>query len=145
MRIEGKYIINTVEELAMIGCIAVEGNGLIIGKKHSEGGIKFYLPYDSSGSEFILSGEMEGGEYVTGLSSMHTHMDQLEAINSYQIDSGYITEEEFKSIKELPIYDLSKTNKVLVFAHKPICIINHCATKKYIKELVALDKASENL
>lgn len=145
MRLERGYLINTVEELAFMGCIAVEGYGLILGKKHSEGGIKYYLPYNASGNEFILTGEMEGGEYVTSLHSMRAHIDKLKTINSYQTDSGYITEQEYDNIQGLPIYDLGNTNKVLVFDHRPICIINHNATKRYIKELVELDKPSKDL
>ena len=132
----------TAEEIAEHGCIIVEDNGLILGNTHSEGGIYFFIPEDEDGKMLIRAGEIEGGEYITSRYTDYLHMEKVKEFNSYTVDSGYIVREDYVNIKGLPIYDLRNTDKVLVF-NRRISIINHCATKKFINELVELDKSSK--
>ena len=131
----------TAEEIAEHGCIIVEDNGLILGNTHSEGGIYFFIPEDEDGKMLIRAGEIEGGEYITSRYTDNLHMEKVKEFNSYTVDSGYIVREDYVNIKGLTIYDLN-TDKVLVF-NRRISIINHCATKKFINELVELDKSSK--
>lgn len=142
MKIKDGYWMATAEEIAEHGCIIVEDNGLILGNTHSEGGIYFFIPEDEDGKMLIRAGEIEGGEYITSRYTDYLHMEKVKEFNSYTVDSGYIVREDYVNIKGLPIYDLRNTDKVLVF-NRRISIINHCATKKFINELVELDKSSK--
>lgn len=142
MEIKNSYWVATAEEIAKHGCIIVEDNGLILGNAHSEGGIYFFIPEDEDGKTLIRAGEIEGGEYITSRYTDYLHMEKVKEFNSYTIDSGYIAREDYANIKGLPIYDLRNTDKVLVF-NRRVSIINHCATKKFINELLELDKLSK--
>lgn len=142
MKIKNGYWVETAEEIAKHGCVIVEDNGLILGNTHSEGGIYFFIPEDEDGEILICAGEIEGGEYITSRYTDYLHMEKVKEFNSYTTDAGYIAKEDYADIKGLPIYDLRNTDKVLVF-NRRISIINHCATKKFINELVELDKSSK--
>lgn len=142
MKIKNGYWVETAEEIAKHGCVIVEDNGLILGNTHSEGGIYFFIPEDEDGEILICAGEIEGGEYITSRYTDYLHMEKVKEFNSYTTDAGYIAKGDYADIKGLPIYDLRNTDKVLVF-NRRISIINHCATKKFINELVELDKLSK--
>lgn len=142
MKIKNGNWVATAEEIAEHGCVIVEDNGLILGNTHSEGGIYFFIPEDEDGKMLIRAGEIEGGEYITSRYTDYLHMEKVKEFNSYTTDAGYIAKEDYADIKGLPIYDLRNTDKVLVF-NRRISIINHCATKRFINELVELDKSSK--
>lgn len=144
MRCTKDGIVVSVEEIAEYAVI-VETAGLVLGNKHSEGGIHIYTPYDQSGNEYLCAAEMEGGEFLIAQYLSPALYKKLEEINSYNEEEDYITEQELFDMGDLDgllVYDMRGKDKVFV-SDKPITVINHNATKRYLKVLAALSVADQ--
>ena len=110
--------------------------GLILGRRHSEGGIKMMQIVNG---EVYRIGEMEGGEYLINCFATKNYVGRLEEINNYYCDADSdIPEEEIKNCRH---YIIPPGHWIIVSA-QPFMIVNRAATKKHLNELDEINEST---
>ncbi len=113
--------------------------GLVLGNLHSEGGIHLIVPI--SENKLRYAGEMEGWEYLTSPINNGNQLNKLTQINDSIKNPNNFTKSEFEIPHSCKIIDTMDViiPFILITAGVHV-IINRTATKKYIKEIIELDK-----
>lgn len=109
--------------------------GLVIGRRHSSGGIKALKPtYDGRYGLF----ELEGGEFLTCATLFTYHRSLLEQINSYMNYEEGLPDDApaglFHVIRQTSPYSF------LVLSEYDQFVVNRSATLKHLTELDSLNR-----
>jgi len=105
--------------------------GFVIGRRHSEGGIK--ILHEENGSFYCGELEIEGGEYIVNPIATTKFKDRLAEINSYKGEYKELTIEDTKKLSN--VLNTNHPYDMILLANYSQYIINRAATSKYIKEL----------
>ncbi|MBR3302630.1 MAG: hypothetical protein IKI67_00375 [Bacteroidales bacterium] len=112
--------------------------GLVLGSRHSDGGIKMILIKDNA-LHFV--GEMEGGEFLINYIAAQKFQDRLFEINSYK--GNYSPLEDSPIVTGIRKIVVPKGHLIILGGIQPI--INRAATSKYLKELQEINESTINL
>lgn len=141
--INGKRIV-PIEELEELGYGIIYDGGLVIGRKHSDGGIDVVFPLNSEYKLFEWNMNIEGGEFIMNSYATILYKERLQEINSYLDKEEYITEKENDLLEGIDgIIYIGNTDRVVVSAMPTITVINHSATRKYLHELIEMNNRAK--
>lgn len=109
--------------------------GLVIGPRHSEGGIKMIL-LENDSINFV--GEMEGGEFLINTFASQKFHKRLFEINSYK--------GEYQPINEtISVRKIIVPKGGMIILGGPQTIIKRSATSKYLNELQEINETTISL
>lgn len=114
--------------------VDISSGGLIVGNRHSNGGIKI-IHKDLETGKFGITEEMEGGEFVMNCFATDQFSVRLEAINNYYNISEGI-DGEVQGIRQHIIPD----GHFVIMSAYPQAVINRAATQKYLAELIEMNE-----
>jgi hypothetical protein len=144
---DGKTLFTQAELQPLFDAGAIingSNGGLLLGNSHSEGGVKVIKKLDDKLYEVVA--ELEGWEYIICAEGTYRDEEYLATINGeFDGTSENFTEYEIpRSITKIDtrllLEDFSEISKILIFGEYAHFIINKNSTKKYLKELDALNK-----
>lgn len=114
--------------------------GLVIGKKHSEGGIMMVTAADEN--KFVFVGEMEHGEYIMCPEATKMFIDRLNEINSDN-EPNELSIDGIRKVRNLIF--TGNTFATLGIISGDQYIINANSTAKYLEELDRLNSEALQL
>ena len=127
-----------VKERFAEGVIDITLGGLVLGNRHSEGGIQVM---QFTGDRFFHLCEIEGGEFLVNYFATKKNLERLAEINSYtSSDDEDIAE---STLDGIPVYSVPPGHWVLLRTPL-ITVIRRSATKKYLSELTAINESAIN-
>lgn len=106
--------------------------GLVLGKRHSEGGIRGIRESEVE-KEYDVVFEMEGGEYLMNAMATIKYKKRLEEINAYRQEEPEISDERIQSLHRC--MDNRDSDGLIIISKYPHYIVNRNATAKYLEEL----------
>lgn len=129
-----------IVELQQNGAQFLDGihGGFIVGKSHSEGGIKVLT---NEGDSFYTGEcEFEGGEYLMNPWATELYKERLMEINAYKGELVELRIEDIEKLcKTLPVtHDYS----MILISNYPQMIINKVAASFYLQELDDLNTST---
>jgi len=114
--------------------VDISSGGLIVGNRHSSGGIKI-IHEDLSTGKYGITGEMEGGEFVMNCFATSANTKRLAEIN-YFYNSIDGIDGEVPGIRQ---HIIPSGHFVIMSAYQQ-AVINRAATQKYLAELVEMNE-----
>lgn len=114
--------------------VDISKGGLVVGNRHTDGGIKI-IQEDLSTGRYGIVGEMEGGEFVINSFATSKYLKRIEEIN----DSINTTDGIDGEVPDIRQYIIPAGHFVIKSAY-PQVIINRAATQKYLDELVEMNE-----
>lgn len=114
--------------------VDISSGGLIVGNRHSNGGIKI-IHKDIATGKYGITGELEGGEFVMNCFATSTNMERLDEINNFYNSIDGI-DGEVPGIRQHIIPD----GHFVIMSKYSQAIINRAATQKYLAELVEINE-----
>ena len=141
---EAKHIfeikIKEFHKLNELGLI-IDGmkGGLVLGYSHQKGGVHMIRQKTEITFEYV--GEMEGWEYLSHFKTASKYGKELVEINEKRKPISKYIRTTFKIPETCKIIDTTeKEIAFILVAKEPQFIVNRFATKKYIKEIIELEK-----
>lgn len=121
------------------GVIDITLGGLVLGNRHSEGGIQVM---QFTGNRFYHMCEIEGGEFVVNHFATKSNAAHLMEINKYA--NGDDEDIPASELVGIPVYEVPSGHWVLLRAPS-MAIIRRTATKKYLSELTRINESTIHL
>lgn len=117
---------------AMYGLFDGTRGGLVLGDRHTEGGIKGIRASEVD-KEYEVVFEMEDGEYLMNAPATIKYKERFDEINAYKSFEPEISEERIQSLYR--VMDNRGKKGIIIISGYPQYIINRNATAMYLEEL----------